>query len=162
MTQNLTRLKRYLLGSKQLYIPEDEVKRWIDNNSHIRLSLKQKTAANAEFYVNENKNHIIWYSQLSEVFFNIDNQVLCCGDLIKKNGTKSLICDIEIDEFIEYVKDKTFRVSVNPEGDVAKFRKGFEITSELINTIKQSITMGDYKTVSKYLALSTEYTLTEI
>lgn len=85
---------------KKIQIWDGQTQRWLDHDSHIQLSLKQTTSRNAEFYVNDDNNHTIWYSQLTEVFIQVETLILCSGKTIKKNGEKIYTRDMDVNTFI--------------------------------------------------------------
>lgn len=145
---------------------DGQTQRWLDHNSQISLSLKQETSKNAEFIINGNPNHTIWYSQLTEVFLQVETLQLCSGETIKKNGERLYTRDMDVRMFINYIKGKTFQVSVNPDGEVAKFDgKTLPYGISYINAqelVANLAKMGEYEGAAKYLFPATEYNLTEI
>lgn len=156
------------IGWTKKKVPDvnDTVQRWLDHNSRISFSLAQETSRNAEFYVNNNSNHRIWYSQLAEVFLHIETLTLCVGGIYKKNGEGMGIYNIDVKTFINYVKDRSFKVDVNPDGEVAKFDRktlpdgiSYIKAQELIASL---VGKGDYKEAAKYLLPATQYNLIEL
>lgn len=141
------------------------MQRWLEDNSEVRFSIKRPTLRNALFTINGNPNHEMWYSQLAEVFINVDNLELSWGEIIKKDGSHVFIEDMGAQGFTEYVTNKTFRVIVNPNGRVAKFNpKAFPYNT--INQARQRIIeLVESKQIRKaasYLIQAKEYTLVEI
>ncbi|MDE6562340.1 MAG: hypothetical protein K2K75_13235 [Muribaculaceae bacterium] len=140
--------------------------RWLDHNREICLTLKQVTSKNAEFYVNNNTNHTIWYSQLTEVFIQTETLDLCSGEIIKKSGEKLFTLDMGIEAFINFVSGRKFCVAVNPDGEVAKFDGttlpygiSYPAAQKLVADLVRN---NDIEGAAKYLLPATEYTLIEI
>lgn len=151
---------------KKIYPVEGKSQRWLDHDSLIQLTLKQVTSRNAEFYVNDNPDHTIWFSQLTECFIQLEKLTICSGETIKKNGEKMFTRDMDLDTFITFIKGKTFRVSVNPDGTVAKFDGstlpyGTTLT-EAQELIRDLVKKEDYEEAAKFLLPATEYNLTEV
>lgn len=94
----------------------------MDNDEAIEFTVIKSTAKNIEFCVNGDSKHLIWFSQLNEVFFKMDSMYPCAGKIIKKDGSYLYIWKMSPTEFLEYVRGKKFRVSINPDGDIAKFK----------------------------------------
>lgn len=91
-----------LWKNKPIYIPDD-FQRWLDHESHVQFSLKQRTSRNAEFFVNDTPFHTIWYSQLAEIFLNIHNLNLCTGRVVQKDGKEVYTVQMGVDSFIRFV-----------------------------------------------------------
>ena len=138
--------------------------RWLDDGSVVTFDIKQITSSNAEFTVNNNSNHIIWYSQLTELFFNINDMSLNTGEIFHKNGNVSATRDMDVDSFVNFVKGKRFKVLVNTDGKVAKVDKDFceGMSYEYIHdTVKNLLEQNKYTEAAKYLIPSTQYSLQE-
>lgn len=142
------------------------VQRWLEDGSIINLSIKEKTSNNAEFIVNGNPNHLIWYSQLTEIFLSIEEFVLYTGDLIYKNGIKIPTKDLDLDKFVKFVSEgRKFRVVTNPDGKVAKLDREFcgdmpyFAVAEKVKSLSEE---GKYSEAVKYLLPATQYTLYEL
>lgn len=166
MATKLSEFEKAVYGHRKIMqYQNSDVKRWLDDDSIIELTLKQQTYKNAEFYVNENPNHTIWYSQLKEIFLRLDNLELVAGEIIKKDNSKCFIYEMSVPDFVEYVSGKKFKVEVNPDGKVAKFNdeksSGMSL-EELADTIKYLYTKGEYQVAAGYLIGSTEYNLREV
>lgn len=150
---------------KKIHMWEGQV-RWLDHNSEICLTLKQATSQNAEFYVNNNTNHTIWYSQLTEVFIQTETLDLCSGEIFKKSGEKLYTRDMDIVNFINFVEGRKFRVAANSNGTVAKFDGDtlpYGISySDAQKLVADLVRNGDFEGAAKYLRPATEYTLIEI
>lgn len=150
---------------KEVRIWDGKEQRWLDHNSQIRLSLKQETARNAEFYVNDNPNHTIWYSQLTEVFIQVETLNLCSGIIIKKDGEELYTREMDVKTFINYVKGRTFRISVDPNGKVAKFDPNtlpYDKYVDAQEMIANLVQKGYLEEAAKYLKPAKEYRLIEI
>lgn len=115
---------------KKIHKPSDHVQRWLDNDDKVSFELLNITSWNAEFCINGNKNHIIWYSQLAEIFLLLKNLSLVTGGIYIKNGDAKAVRDYPPEEFAKFVKGKTFRVRVNADGMVARFTDDFLIQHE--------------------------------
>ena len=126
MENNFEEFKKAVLGksrSLSFSINPPLTKRWLENDSEVELSLRQKFKRNAEFFVNGKTNHCIWFSQLSEPFLKVSTLELVLGKIIKKDGSIIYMNDMNNTQFIEYVKNKRFKVIANAEGDCVKMAK---------------------------------------
>ena len=153
-------------GNKQIITTKDSCKRWLDPGSIVSFSVNKRTSKNIEFKINDDENHLIWYSQLETIFFNLDSMSLCCGEIINKDGEKALFAKIKAHEFEEYAKNRRFRVILNSDGKVAKFRNNTlpagtsYIDAE--NMINNLIDDNQFEKTGDYLETSNQYTLEEI
>lgn len=140
--------------------------RWLEDGSIISLSVKEKTLSNAEFIVNGNPNHLIWYSQLTEIFLSIEDFEFYTGDLIYKDGVKIRTQDLDLDKFVKFVSEgRKFRVSTNPDGKVAKLDREFcggRKYVDIAERVKSLSKEGKYSEAVKYLLPATQYTLYEV
>lgn len=145
---------------------DDSCQRWLEENSIVQFSLNKRTAQNAEFIINNNPYHLIWYSQLSEIFFQIENYSLCSGMIIWKDGTRCVTFELGVEQFISTTKGKKFKVVVNPDGPVAKFaRNAFDANttiSKAYQIIIDLINKKEWRQAASFLSESKEYTLIEI
>lgn len=139
-------------------------KRWLDDGSIITLSENKRTSSNVEFMVNDDPKHLVWYSQLSKVFLQLELLETCSGAITFKNGEKKLVNEYAAWDFIDVVKGKKFRVSVNPDGDVAvPSDKQYRGTwGELTNLVKKHLDNDDIDAAADLLKPDTEYELTEV
>lgn len=170
MAGNLDEFKKAVCGrSSSLTGNAHSEKRWLDDNSVITLTLKQRTFQNAEFIVNGDETHLIWYTQLTREFLQLNNQQLCSGEIIRKNGDRFRTHTLEVGSFIDFVKDKSFRVEVDPHGFVAEFNRRNPNATDLpannyeaAQMISQLISEGNISKAASYLKPGREYNLIEI
>lgn len=84
----------------------------------------------------------------------------------KKSGEKLHTLDLDVEDFIDFVEGRKFRVAANPNGTVAKFDgdtlpygisypKAQKLVADLVRN-------GDIEGAAKYLKPATEYTLIEL
>lgn len=151
---------------KKKKIYSSDIQRYLDHGSKVSFTLKQQTSRNAEFIVNDNPLHIIWYSQLAGPFILIDGFTPYSGEFIKKDGSSINIYEMNVDEFVNYVNGKTFKVSVNPDGEVVKF--DFDNLPEGISyddahkKVAQLVQATDFEGAANYLLPATQYNLIEL
>ncbi len=89
-----------------------DVKRWIDHGEIVEFTDPVFTSRNAEFAINHNEKHKIWFSQLDDIFINPFPETF--NDMAIIPGIfKDLHQDV--DRFWKIVKGKKFRVSVNQD-----------------------------------------------
>ncbi len=151
-----------LLSAKQKHHKE---KRWLDEGSIVTFDVLQVTAFNVELSVNNNPNHIIWLSQLNEIFFNIKDFSFCTGEIRHKNGLISATNDMDCESFAKYIKGKRFKVLTNTDGKVAKIDKEYcnGMTYQEIQTrVKSLIDQQNFSEAVKYLQPATQYSLQEL
>lgn len=143
-----------------------DIKRYLNKNSQVSFEVNKRTVNNAEFKINGNPNHLIWYSQLATIFILLDNQQFCFGELIKKGGEKVSLCDLDVEAFINYVNGKRFVVDVNPLGDVAKFDTNAfsnSISYEAARKMVEDLTKeGKFAEAARYLLPAIVYDLYEV
>ena len=75
----LDKLKETLVWKKKINVNNGYQQRWLDESSIITFSVKQRTGSNIEFLVNGNPNHLIWYTQLSDIFLDLTSLELISG-----------------------------------------------------------------------------------
>ena len=145
---------------------DGRTKRWLDHDSTIKFELKELTSSNAEFIINDNPDHLIWFSQISDPFLHLETFNLVSGSFVKKDGTQIALANMRLYDFISYVKGKTFRVVVNPDGEVAKFDKeklpSNQEYNKIINTIKELVQTKNFIKAAEYLLPATAYDFYEI
>ena len=130
------------------------------------MSVNKTTNRNAEFIINGHPNHLMWYSQFSEIFFNLDTMSLCSGSIKKHNGESIYVRDMTHEAFADYVTGKKFKVILNPEGEVAKIN--WEKLPQIIyyedaaNIIRNLCLEGKYSEAASYLVSGQEYELLEL
>ena len=162
MVVNITRPLEFYLSAKQKHHDE---KRWLDDGSIVTFNVIQITTFNIELSVNDNPNHIIWFSQLNEIFFNLKDFSFCTGDIIHKNGKSIPTKDMDLNTFVNFIKGKRFKILTNTDGKVAKidneYCAGMTII-EIQKRIKSLIDLHNYSEAVKYLLPATQYTLQEL
>lgn len=166
MCEELKGFELALWGKKRLYHNDSSDQRWLDDGSSVRFVVKRRTFNNVELMVNDNTFHSIWYSQLTEVFFKVNDFNLCSGKIIKKDGDEFYTRNMNVPAFIAFIEGKSFRVVQNPDGMVAKFDAhnlprniSYVDACQLVRDLVQC---GDYSKAASYLIPSTEYTLVEL
>lgn len=107
-----------------------EQMRWMENNTIVEFTSASFTYSNAEFTINSNENHKIWYSQIFNYGINDKLELGNCF-LFLKNGEKIELTpnEIDVNTFWEYVKNKKFVVDV-PEGVMFVFNKKSDVWSD--------------------------------
>lgn len=143
-------------------VNQTQVSRWLENDSIVELKLKRQTYRNAEFYVNGNDNHCIWFSQLAQPLLKISSLELVLGRLIKKHGDSICMFDMSNVDFINYVANKRFRVIVNEEGSCAKMKVGNMTYGELQEKIQRLYEEGKYYEAAQFLEPANLYSLEEL
>lgn len=165
MDRILTGLELAVWGKKPIHHGDSDDKRWLDSGEIIEFTVNKTTANNVEFCINGNANHLIWFSQLNGFFLELDSLFICAATILSKNGEKTFINSYTPSSFIEYVKGKKFKVTVNSDGNVAKIdlkKYTFNSNEEFVNTIKKLVDEGKYTEAASYLNPGKEYDLTEV
>ena len=140
-----------------------QIKRWLEEDSIIELSLKQKTYRNAEFYINGEKNHCIWFSQLADPLLIVNSLDLVLGKIIKKDGSVMFMHDMNNTQFIEFVKNKQFKVIVNEDGACVKMSSGVNMNyGQWQERIKILYNEGIYNEAAQLLEPANLYSLEEL
>lgn len=147
-----------------------EQMRWMDNNTIVEFTSASFTYNNAEFTINSNDNHKIWYSQIFNFGINDRLELGFCY-LTLKNGKEIQLTpnEIDVDTFWEYVKNKRFLVNV-PEGIMFVFNKKSNVWSEKsIRTyadaheyVVKCVQDGRYSDIGDLIKPGSIYMLTEI
>lgn len=140
-----------------------QIKRWLDNDCVIELSLKRITSRNAEFNINGNENHCVWFSQLAAPLLNVNFLELTLGKIIKKDGSIMYIHDMTNTQFIDFVKNKQFKTIVNEAGACVKMASGVNMTyGDWEKRIKMLYHEGKYKEAAQLLEPANLYSLKEL
>lgn len=150
---------------KRIHAYNDNIQRWLDEGSNIKLTVKQYTSQNVEFMINDNPHHLIWYSQLSCIFLQISTLSLCSGIIKLKDGTVNYIRNYTSDEFATIAANRNFKVHVNPDGQVAKFDEQkipYPTYGQCTEHIKKLVSNGKIEEAASYLIPSIEYSLEEV
>lgn len=130
-------------------IMDDGICRWINDEEIIRFTkINQSYQYNAEYEINDNPIWLIWFSQLSECFFEADFHVdknqhialeytgggtiplafpmgLYSPIVVFKDGSIKIIRNTyDPRSFFNSVKDKTFRVDIPTDYKYSFNRKG--------------------------------------
>lgn len=140
-----------------------QIKRWLDNDSVIELSLKRKTSRNAEFNINGNENHCVWFSQLADPLLKVNSLDLTLGKIIKKDGTVMRMHDMTNTQFIDFVRNKLFKVIVNEEGACVKMTSGVNMTyGQWEERIQMLYSEGKYNEAAQLIEPANLYSLQEL
>ena len=155
-------------GNRKIYDGLDPTRRWLGQGEIVEFSINKKTLNNIEFKINNNPLDLIWFSQLSEIFLNVERIELSSAPIIKKNGEYLFIYTMTPDEFVDYVKDKKFMVKINNDGDVARFNKEKLIEYSIYDLrdaekkIKDLVNEGRFDEAVSFLKDCREYTLIDM
>lgn len=104
-----------LMSFRSVFKGDPAVKRWIDDGEVVEFTKVNFTSRNAEYEINHNQNHKIWFSQLDDIFINPfaetkENQTVVISLFEKMPNLQE-----NPQNFWAYVKNKRFRVSVNTD-----------------------------------------------
>ena len=88
--------------------------RFLDDGQIIRFTDCRNTANNSEYTINNAPNCKIWYSQLSDFFFN-DELEMALMIIAFKDGSVERFFDIDSAVFYNRCQGKTFRVVIDSE-----------------------------------------------
>ena len=139
------------------------IKRWIEADSIIALSLKHKTYRNSEFYINGKENHCIWFSQLAAPLLKVNSLELTLGKIIKKDGSVIYMHEMTNTQFIDFVKNKQFKVIVNEDGACVKMASGVNMNyGQWQEKIKVLYNEGKYNEAAQLLEPANLYSLKEL
>ena len=102
--------KALLLSTfQQAFRKHGNVVRWLEDGQIIRFTNVRFTEKNAEFTINENENHKMWFSQFDDIFLNpfpsSKEDLAICSPVWQRFHEDPW-------SFWEYVKGKTFKVSI--------------------------------------------------
>lgn len=159
-----------LLGHVSPNRSAHEQMRWMENNSIVEFTSASFTYNNAEFTINSNENHKIWYSQIFNFGITDKLEFGYCY-LTLKNGKKIALTpnEIDVDTFWEYVKNKSFLVEV-PEGFMFVFNKNSSVWDKLpkrtygeaYEYVVKCVQDGRYSDIGDLIKPGSIYCLTEI
>jgi hypothetical protein len=77
--------------------------------------LNRKSDFNWEFYVNGDKTHKIWFSQLNGFFLSAETDNIYMCAVIPKNGDAKAIAFMSPNEFWQEVKGKSYKVAIDDD-----------------------------------------------
>ena len=119
--------------NKILRLDKDyDIKRWFDEGEIVKFSLDRKTNENAKFIINGDKKHEIWFSQIANIFLSLEEENVFIPTIILKDGSEhEFDFYSDPDDFINLVKDRKFKVTIDPaiiciDKDSHKFIRLFE------------------------------------
>lgn len=88
--------------------------RFLSDGQIVSFTACHNTANNSEYTINNDSNCKIWYSQLSEMFFNEELDAAFMRIVFKDGDIKSFI-DIDSAELYKICQNKKFLVFINTE-----------------------------------------------
>lgn len=149
----LDKLKETLVWKKKINVNNGYQQRWLDESSIITFSVKQRTGSNIEFLVNGNPNHLIWYTQLSDIFLDLTSLELISGYIKLKNGNEIYICTYDPFQFENLVLGKKFKVKL-VSNEAVSFEGKIPCVnySECLSFIKNLLEKGEVGKAAGYLS----------
>ena len=108
--------------------PAHPIMRWLDNGSIVEFTDPSFTYSNAEFSINYDSSHKIWFSQIANFGLD-DNLELVCCNMIFQNGTTKSLVSMSVDDFWKDVQGKEFEVCV-PDNILYVFNKNSDVWSK--------------------------------
>lgn len=166
MNQVSEEFKREIAGrsrSLSFSCNPSQIKRWLDNDSVIELSIKRITSRNAEFFINGNENHCVWFSQLADPLLKVNSLDLTLGKIIKRDGSVVYMHDMTNTQFIDFVRNKRFKVMVNDEGACVKMTSGVNMTyRQWEERIQMLYSEGKYNEAAQLIEPANLYSLQEL
>lgn len=158
-------LSTLVAWNKKIIDVNETTRRWLADGEIINLSVNKRTSKNVEFKVNNDDNHLIWFSQFSAVLLRLSDLKLVSGEIKLKDGKTLFLCNIQIDDFIEIIKNKTFKVICNEDGAVANFEERnppCRTYTAYVDLIRELVNRGELDKAASYLSPTREYSLIEI
>lgn len=157
-----------LIGNTTPNKSTNEHMRWLENESIVEFTDASFTYSNAEFTINSDPNHLIWFSQLSNIGLTKDLE-LVGGLFVLKNGTRKHLFEMNVDEFWRNAQGKRFAVIV-PDNQVfsfnAKSEKWNDIPgrkySEARDYVERCIKDGKYSELYDFIKPNSIYHLVEV
>lgn len=150
--------------------PPGNIKRWMDEGDIVSFSVYRKCGRdNAEFKINGRADWLIWFSQLYTVFYSGDlkNGSICSFKL--KDGSYVFPNALLLDEFLEAIKGKRFKVSIDPTSCFCVNKNSpkvrclpFNKFNEIYEYVHNHILEGDIESVKGMLKPTRCYDLVEI
>lgn len=155
-------------AGKSIRIQTGGIVRWLDDGSVIEFTSANIYTSNAEFEINNDPNHLVWFSQLNALFIDKDDvEKLYTGSIQLKGTEPRLIRDIFPDDFWNMVKNKKFKVIVDDNGFIQINEKDERVQrigqiSEVCKFIKNKLDAKDYDAIKGMTKESRCYDLVEI
>lgn len=122
------------------------------------------------WYVNNNSNREIWFSQLNGIYISFDKHFSSIHkkygscELIMLDGTRIHVNELSYNSFINIVHGKMFEVSINSSFHYYIYnKKEYDINSNAFIQIVEDINCNSYEALSnKIIRKGNCYILTEI
>jgi hypothetical protein len=153
--------------SKSTYNGDPGVIRYMENGQVVSFDVFCRDSyLNWEFYLNGDKNHRIWFSQLDGVYlFREGNSAYSCRLRLKSSPTGEAIIKFSPGEFWEKVRGKQFRVSVTSDMyQIDRWHKKCQGKKylQLVREICTALDEGRYSDVEGMTKPKPLYMLTEV
>jgi len=154
------------LLSKKIYTGDGKVLRFMSDDSIVEFKVESAYSTNAEFTMNGDRNWKIWFSQLDPVYIREEDLKLE-GGRITVDGNTKLIATISVDDFINMVRGRKFKVSFHPDRLAMDFRKNekcrrFSNAGEVQSHIEKALNEERYDDVKGILKVMPMYDLVEV
>ena len=101
--------------------------RYLNEGDVIEFTDVKFTFANAEFGINRDVNHKIWFSQLNSVYLHPHTTECAAGALTLKDGRELSLYNMRSAAFWSLVKGKKFRVLIANDYPIAIDRKNVKV-----------------------------------
>lgn len=151
------------------------IKRWFDDNEIIEFTdcKKNYDDFNAKFQINNNANHEIWLSQLSNLFFSTLNyDILGFTSITLKGQEEQIIRPFTLcSDFWDIVNNKKFKVSVCKDCDISINLNSNEFwhiigpnfqVAEFVEYYKKNMVIKNYKSLNGLVKAAKCYDFVEI
>lgn len=144
--------------------------RWLTEGEIIEFtSIITNYSSNAEFEVNNNPNHLIWFSQLRGAYLNPNNLCLYMWpDITLKDGSEIILnYNIDYSRFWSIVKNKKFRVEIGIDFPIKINEKSEQVKQlrsvpDIVSYIKDNLEKRNYDAVKGMTKKATPYSFIEV
>lgn len=106
---DITKLQSHIAMNSPMALDWNKQRFLVDGET-IEFSSCKRTYNNAEFTINDDVSRKIWYSQLAQPGFPSDFKSILFAGIKFLDGTVLVIEKMTVDQFVEKVRNKSFRV----------------------------------------------------
>ena len=161
------KLSRHVALHKSFSMPVDHEVYYLNNGEIIEFTDRECRSNNSKFELNNNPVRKIWFSQLSQFFFDKEDFRMCYATM-KINGKDEAIYEFDDVSFWEIVQGKKFRVDSHASlyvvnwNSVIIITKNLENYSDLQNFVKKCIDGNNFDEIGDLLKTAQLYDLIEL
>lgn len=160
----------YNLGitARQALHTVDGIQYWLDDGDIASFSLIKRTFDNGLFEINNQNYWRLWWSQISMPMYNGNPDGFFSVSWISfRDGRQKAIPLIELDDFVNQVRGRRFKVTVHSDICLVPNRNNIKVQQlytcgKIYEHVHTRLMSGKFEEVKGMLKIQRRYTFTEI